>query len=126
MVGIYQIVNPNGERYVGKSGNIPARFSQHKLNCSNNKLKQSFLTYGIENHSFEVIKLCSLSELDILEFDIITEFREKYVLFNASDYEANAGRKQKYTSPTKLKRIPIIAENAIDELLKPFLNTKSK
>lgn len=39
--------------------------------------------------------------------------------------ERNAGRKQKYNSPTKLKRIPIIAENAIDELLKPYLN-KSK
>jgi hypothetical protein len=38
--------------------------------------------------------------------------------------ERNAGRKQKYTSPTKLKRIPIIAESEIDELLKPYLNEK--
>lgn len=38
--------------------------------------------------------------------------------------DRNAGRKQKYTSPTKLKRIPIIAESEIDELLKPYLNKK--
>jgi len=38
--------------------------------------------------------------------------------------DRNAGRKQKYNSPTKLKRIPIIMEDKIDELLKPCLNTE--
>ena len=36
--------------------------------------------------------------------------------------DRNAGRKQKYNSPMKLKRIPIIAEKQIDELLEPYLN----
>lgn len=40
--------------------------------------------------------------------------------------ERNAGRKPKYSSTTKLKRIPIAAEKQIDELLKPFLNTDKK
>lgn len=38
--------------------------------------------------------------------------------------ERNAGRKKKYTSETKLKRIPIIMEKEIDELLKPYLSKK--
>ena len=40
--------------------------------------------------------------------------------------ERNAGRTLKYNSPTKLKRIPIVAEKEIDELLKPYLNLKTK
>lgn len=40
--------------------------------------------------------------------------------------ERNAGRKQKYNSPTKLKRIPIVAEKEIDQLLVPYLNKDSK
>ena len=36
--------------------------------------------------------------------------------------ERNAGRKPKYIGLTKLKRIPILAEKEIDDLLIPYKN----
>ena len=39
----------------------------------------------------------------------------------ATHNERNAGRKPTYNVPTKLKRVPIIAEGAIDELLQAYL-----
>lgn len=40
--------------------------------------------------------------------------------------ERGAGRKPKYNCATKLKRIPIIAEKKIDELLIPYLSNIPK
>jgi len=58
--GIYKIINPIGEIYIGYSGNIHIRF----LNYKNGKAKkqklifESFEKYGFENHKFEIIKYC--------------------------------------------------------------------
>lgn len=43
----------------------------------------------------------------------------------ATHNERNAGRKPTYNVPTKLKRVPIIAEGAIDELLQPYLTKQN-
>jgi len=40
--------------------------------------------------------------------------------------ERGAGRKPKYNCSTKLKRIPVIAEKEIDQLLIPYLSKKDK
>lgn len=57
MIGIYKITNLiNKKCYIGQSWNIEKRFLGHKRREHNNHLKRSFLKYGIENFSFEVIK----------------------------------------------------------------------
>ena len=43
----------------------------------------------------------------------------------ATHNERNAGRKPTYNLPTKLKRVPIIAEAAKDELLQPYLTNQN-
>ena len=56
--GIYKIVNPKGNTYIGQSNDIKKRFKTYKnLNCKGQtKLYNSFLKYGVENHQFSVIE----------------------------------------------------------------------
>jgi len=43
----------------------------------------------------------------------------------ATHNERNAGRKPTYNVPTKLKRVPIIAEGDIDKILTQYLTKKT-
>lgn len=66
MTGIYKITSPSGKIYIGQSINIERRFSQYKyLKCKKQTiLYRSLVKYGVENHNFEIICKCSLSELN--------------------------------------------------------------
>lgn len=67
MIGIYKITSPTKKVYIGQSVNIERRFSTYKRNNPINKqprLYGSFKKYGIENHKFEVIEECDISELN--------------------------------------------------------------
>lgn len=66
MIGIYKITNPKGRIYIGSSKNIPYRWEHYykRLNCKKQvKLFNSFLKYGYENHTFEVIEECTIDVL---------------------------------------------------------------
>lgn len=66
MIGIYKITSPSGRVYIGQSVNIAYRFNYYKGgHCkSQKKLYRSFIKYGVENHSFEIICECDKSELN--------------------------------------------------------------
>lgn len=67
-IGIYKITNPKGNIYVGKSSNIEKRriryekFTKHI--SSQPRIYNSIMKYGWDLHSFEIIELCALDELD--------------------------------------------------------------
>lgn len=67
--GIYKIVNPKGEIYIGQSQNIKERKQKYKRNNTKSQplIYESINKYGWENHSFE-----------ILEYTSKTSSREKY------------------------------------------------
>ena len=69
MTGIYKITNPKGKVYIGKSINIKKRFYQYKKSLGKGQtiLNRSFLKYGIEKHTFEIVCLCDYEELNNLE-----------------------------------------------------------
>lgn len=78
MVGIYKITNPKGKIYVGKSKNIPQRFSSYlKLqHCKQQvKLYNSLRKYGSENHIFEILEECDISVIDEQEIYWISFFK---------------------------------------------------
>jgi len=69
MIGIYKITSPNGRAYIGQSIDIQRRFSFYKhLNCKKQPvLYRSFVKYGVDNHTFEILELCSFNDLNIKE-----------------------------------------------------------
>ncbi len=74
--GIYRITSPNGMIYIGQSIDLNKRFKRYLYISATKgmrKIYNSFLKYGIENHTFCVIKYCDKSELDLLEKTIIKE-----------------------------------------------------
>lgn len=69
MIGIYKITSPSGRVYIGQSLDIDKRFLHYKnWNIKKQiKLHNSFLKYGKENHTFEVIEECSIDLLNTRE-----------------------------------------------------------
>jgi group I intron endonuclease len=70
MIGIYRITNPIGEVYVGQSRKVEKRIKYYNsINSSIGQVKlyNSFLTYGIENHKFDIMEECDVLDLNIRE-----------------------------------------------------------
>ena len=70
--GIYKIVSPTGGTYIGQARNMKRRlrmyvgFYKGSLK-SQRKLYNSFIKHGANNHHYEVLEYCDLSELDLKE-----------------------------------------------------------
>ena len=74
--GIYKIINPKGAIYIGQSKDVDERIRRYKkLQCCKKQylLYRSFLKYGVDNHSFEILEIgCyNKEELNIFEKDYI-------------------------------------------------------
>lgn len=70
MIGIYKITAPDGKIYIGQSVDIEKRFRAHRNKSvigKGQRLLNSFLSQGVENHLFEIITLCDKQELNKLE-----------------------------------------------------------
>ena len=69
MIGIYKITSSNGRIYIGQSRNINKRFTQYKrLGCEKQpRLYNSFIKYGVDDHTFEIIEECEVEQLNIRE-----------------------------------------------------------
>lgn len=77
--GIYKIENPKGSIYIGQSKNVDERLGRYKkLRCCKFQLLlyRSFLKYGIENHTFEVLEKGEFTkeELNKLEKEYIVKY----------------------------------------------------
>lgn len=55
---IYLIENPEGQKYIGKCAKTQKRFTYYlNLQTKNQKLlHESFLKYGLENHTVEILE----------------------------------------------------------------------
>lgn len=66
---IYKITSPSNKIYIGQSINIQKRIKQYKRLCclTQKVLYNSLKKYGFDNHIFEIIEECDMSELNIKE-----------------------------------------------------------
>jgi group I intron endonuclease len=82
LCGIYKITSPKGRIYIGQCVDSISRWNSYKnMKCERQPLLyKSFLKYGVENHSFEMIHIlnkdgltkCEIKEeLNILEISYI-------------------------------------------------------
>jgi len=83
--GIYIIISPNNNYYIGQSRNFKARIKQYKrvVNRYQHRLYYSLVKYGFENHKFELIHPCEINELnfwDIFYIEIFDTFNTPYGL----------------------------------------------
>ena len=86
MIGVYKITNKTNEHcYIGQSIDIARRWKCHISNATvknipdyNYPLQKAFRKYGIENFTFEVLKLCKKSELLEWETYFYDKFRPHY------------------------------------------------
>lgn len=95
MTGIYKITNPKGRVYIGQAIDIVKRF-YHYFNLTTAvkeqpKIYNSLKKYGVENHRFEIIELCDVDELNLIErkyqdlFEVIGRNGLNCVLTEAND-----------------------------------------
>lgn len=80
MVCIYKITSPSGRIYIGQTRNYHKRLKDYRKGKGKgqHKLRKSFLKYGLDAHTFEVVRFCSDHWLDawekyfIIKYDCIT------------------------------------------------------
>ena len=102
--GVYCIMNPSFEIYVGASKNLFRRLKEHsRENVKGNsfKLEQSFLKHGKKNHRFYVFELCN--EDQVLERERF--YQEKYnsVIEGLNGTASAIGGFNKIECPTTIK-----------------------
>jgi group I intron endonuclease len=80
MIGIYKIINPKGEVYIGYSKEVEARWASHKniQHKANYKLKESLTKYGGGSHQFEIIEEVDILLLSRGQGDALLRKRERY------------------------------------------------
>lgn len=73
---VYKITSPSKKVYVGQTIDFNKRINQYKkLRCKNQtKLYRSFLKYGFDLHTIEIIEKCSIDKLNLKE----RYWQEKY------------------------------------------------
>lgn len=103
IVGIYKITSPSGKVYIGQSTNIKYRWEMYyRLACKQQpKLYNSLLKYTPDKHQFDIIRECTLNQLN--EYEIKYKQQElnrinkdwKQVLFhNVYDNKPGLGNKK--------------------------------
>lgn len=65
IICVYKITSPSGKVYIGSSVNYKKRLTQYKGTGAKAQtiLYNSFLKYGIDNHVFEIVELCTKENL---------------------------------------------------------------
>lgn len=88
-IGIYAIVNKTINKvYLGKSKHIEQRWKEHRANLNTNlhhnkELQEDWFKFGKDNFDFYILQECSEIEIDYLEKELISRYREKN-LYNYS------------------------------------------
>lgn len=104
MIGIYKITSPSGKIYIGQSKDIKNRFRYYKsLHCKKQiALHRSFIKYGVDKHTFEILEECKSCELNNKE----RYYQEFYnVLKNGLNclLTSTNSKKKIYSDETKAK-----------------------
>ena len=105
-IGIYKIISPSNKIYIGETINFQQRFKKYlNLSCKGQqKLYNSFIKYGVENHIFEVIEICEIENLMSRErywqdyYDVLSDKGMNLKLTSSFD------KKQQFSKETIDKR----------------------
>jgi hypothetical protein len=79
--GIYKIISPTGNTYIGQAINVYKRIQKYKwVSVTMNQpiIYRSIIKHGWENHIIEIIEYCEKNELDNKEIYHKQKFIEEY------------------------------------------------
>lgn len=81
--GIYRIVSPSGNEYIGSALLFNRRFAKHRHELKTRKhhckpLQSAYEKYGLENLRFEILIVCKADDLIFYEQLVIDSFRPSY------------------------------------------------
>ena len=64
--GIYKITSPSGRVNIGQSVDVERRWKEYKrLSCKGQpRLYNSFIAYGVEEHTFKIVEECCIESLN--------------------------------------------------------------
>jgi len=93
MTGIYKIINPIGDIYIGQTKNFSQRLEDHKSrkNKKANRLNESITKHGLKNHIITFIEECLEEDLNCRErywqdyYDVLGEKGLNSVLTKCND-----------------------------------------
>ena len=99
MVGIYKITNKlNGKSYIGQSVHCGKRFDEHLH--GNLLIDETIQIEGIENFTFEILKLSTKEELSYWEDYYIKQFNTFFPKGYNKKWNTSAAKKEKITDKT--------------------------
>lgn len=103
--GIYKITSPTGKVYIGEAVDIHRRWRHYKgLHCKRQpRIYNSLVKHLPENHTFDIIEVCGLSELKCRERYWQEFFEVLGKLGLNSQYTECGEEKQVHTQETKDK-----------------------
>ena len=94
MVGIYKITNKlNGKSYIGQSTHCGKRFDQHLH--GNLLIDETIQIEGIENFTFEILKLTTKEELSYWEDYYIEQFNTFFPEGYNKKWNTSVAKKEK-------------------------------
>lgn len=79
--GIYKIISPTGNVYIGQAKNIYKRIQKYKwasITMNQPIIYRSITKYGWENHNVEIIEYCKINELDNKEIYYKQQFIDEF------------------------------------------------
>lgn len=104
--GIYKITSPSNKIYIGKTKNLKYRINKYsKLDCQRQrKLYHSFLKYGFENHTVEILFYSdNINELNNNEILFIKEYNTYNTEHGLNLTEGGDGMRKKHSEVSKIK-----------------------
>ena len=128
LIGIYKITSPIGKIYIGQSINILKRFYTYKrLHCKKQiYLYNSFIKYGVLNHTFEIIGICSEDELNGLEIQYEKIYNSTNREFGLNLRECGFNSKISDETKKKLSIAHLGKKKSYEARLKMSLSKKGK
>jgi group I intron endonuclease len=123
---IYKITNPQGKVYIGQTIDWERRKKEYmkRERASQVKLYRSFNKYGKENHVFEVLHECTVSQLDTLECYYIDVYNSIELGLNAKGGGLGGYMPQDVRDKISLKHKNKVVSDSTKEKLRQYAGVK--
>lgn len=126
--GIYCLINPYGEIYIGQSINIRQRMTQYRHSKRNFKINVSIRQFGLDNHELKILHELPIdANYDVFcQYELLYYEQFKECRFSLLNIQQPFGRNGKHSTETKEKMSAAHIGKPISEEHKNILRNMKK